>query len=101
MSKKRNKQAVGCLALSLIGAALGLQLIKNRPVAGIVVLCLVLSVGVLLIFLLKPRRCELCGNVIERKSHVWTIEGAKRTVCPHCNQSLARKKSAAATRRLK
>jgi RNase P subunit RPR2 len=40
------------------------------------------------------------ANSVERIALV-IGNGAKKTVCPHCNQSLARKKSAAATRRFR
>lgn len=32
-------------------------------------------------------------------SYSWTIEGVKKRVCPHCNQSLERKQSKAAMKR--
>jgi|GEM_PF-3751303 len=101
MSKKKNRQNLGCLFLILISLALCVQLIRNNPLVGILVLFLVLLLAVVVALLFRSRRCELCGNVIERKSHLWTIEGAKKTVCPYCNQSLARKRSSAATRRFK
>ncbi len=101
MGKKKGNAALGCLVLVLIGAGFSIQLIKQNPLASIPLVALLLVLGLVAIFALRPKRCEVCGNVIERKSHVWTIEGSKKTVCAHSNQSLARKQSAAATRRLK
>jgi hypothetical protein len=101
MAKKKGNTALGCLLLILIGVALTAQQIRRNPILAIPIVTAIFLVGMLVAFLFRSRRCELCGNVIERKSHVWTIEGKKKTVCPHCNQSLLRKQSAAATRNFK
>ena len=101
MSKKKSNAALGCLLLVLIAAAFGAQLIRKNPLASIPIIAALLLLGIVAAFLFRSKRCELCGNILERKSHVWTIEGMKKVVCPHCNQSLCRKQSAAATRRVK
>ncbi|OLE55526.1 MAG: hypothetical protein AUG51_02745 [Acidobacteria bacterium 13_1_20CM_3_53_8] len=58
----------------------------------------IIAVGTLVLigYALRPRRCDICGNVLQRTSYTWTIQNEKKRVCPHCNQSLARKKSKAA-----
>lgn len=45
-------------------------------------------------------RCDLCGNLIKNRGYVWSIEGERKKLCPHCNRSVEQKKSRAATKRL-
>jgi hypothetical protein len=101
MARKKSNTALGCLLLVLIALALTVQQIRNNPLMAVPIVGGIVLLGVVIALLLRPKRCEICGNVIERKSHVWRIDGQKKLLCPHCNQSLARKQSAAATRNLK
>ncbi len=78
MSKKKSNAALGCLLLVLIAAAFGAQLIRKNPLASIPIIAALLLLGIVAAFLFRSKRCELCGDILERKSHVWTIEGMKK-----------------------
>lgn len=98
MAKKKNSP-LGCLILVLLPVGLFMSLWKQNPALAALAALGLLGLLVLLIYLLRPRRCDLCGNVLKRASYRWTLEGVKKTVCPHCNQSLERRQSKAAMRR--
>ncbi len=93
---KKNSPILGCLFLIILALGGSVQLIQSNPLVGVLVVIGVLLLGGLVLYALRKKRCEICGNIIERKSHDWAIEGVKKRVCVHCNQSLARKKSRAA-----
>jgi hypothetical protein len=38
---------------------------------------------------------------LERKKYFWTIDGEKKRVCSHCNQTFMRRQSRAATRNIR
>ncbi len=97
---KRGKQQLGCsgiigLCILLVVGGIVTLWQKNRLAAiaaGIPAILLLIAVG----YLLRPKRCDICGNIIQRASYKWTVQGEKKRLCPHCNQALARKKSSAA-----
>lgn len=98
---KRNNSALGCLILLLIAVGSVMSLGQKNPFRGVAVGVGLALLGVIVIYALRPRRCDICGNVLQRKSYPWTIEGVKKRVCPHCNQSLARKRSKTAMRQFR
>ena len=100
MAKKKNS-SLGCLILILLPIGMVVSLWKQNPALAVLAALGVLGLLVLAVYMLKPRRCDLCGNVLKRASYRWTLEGEKKTVCPHCNQSLERRQSKAAMRRIR
>ncbi len=101
MGRKKNNSFLGCLFLLLLAASVVIGVAQQNPVLGIATgVGLILVLGAI-IYLLRPRRCGICGNVLQRKSYRWEIDGVKRKVCPHCNQTLARRQSREATRRFR
>ena len=101
MGKKKNNSSAGCGLLLIVAFVLGVYAFRTNPIAGIPLLLVFLAMCALVIYAMKPKRCELCNNVLECKTHIWQIEGVKKRVCVHCNQSLARKKSRVAMRQFK
>lgn len=99
MAKKKNSP-LGCLIL-LFPIGLVVSLWKQNPALAVLGALGLLGLLALVGYLLRPRRCDLCGNVLKRASYGWTLGGEKKRVCPHCNQSLERRQSKAAMRRLK
>jgi ribosome-binding protein aMBF1 (putative translation factor) len=57
--------------------------------------------GGILLYAMRRKRCEVCGNFLERKKYFWNIEGEKKRVCSHCNRTFMRRQSRAATRNMK
>lgn len=100
MAKKKNSP-LGCLLLVLLPVGMVISLWKQNSALAVVAALGLLGLLVLVVYMLKPQRCDLCGNVLKRASYKWTLEGEKKTVCPHCNQSLERRQSKAAMRRIK
>lgn len=98
---KKNNSALGCLILLVIAVGVVISAGKNNPLAGIAVGAGLVVLGVIVLYALKPRRCDICGNILQRKSYSWNIQGEKKRVCPHCNQSLSRKRSKDAMRQYK
>ena len=100
MARKKNSLS-GCLIVLLVAGGAMASLWQKSPAlataAGVAVLA---ALGIVL-YALRPRRCDVCGNVLQRKSYEWTLEGEKKRVCPHCNQTLARRQSKAAMGRYK
>lgn len=101
MAKKKNNATLGCLIVCVLVIAVGAQLVRQNPLIGVPALVAVLLIIGLIFYAMRPKRCDICGNRIQRKSHVWTIEGTNKTVCVPCNQTLARRRSSAALRQLK
>lgn len=88
MARSKKGEAAGFLGLIIIGVITYLFM-QNIWCGSIVVV-----VGlVLLVAIAMPRNCDICGNTLRRTSYTWAVDGKKRTVCPHCNQSLERKQS--------
>jgi phage FluMu protein Com len=100
MAKKKNSP-LGCLLLVLLPVGMVISLWKQNPALAVVAAPGLLGLLVLVVYMLKPQRCALCGNVLKRASYKWTLEGEKKTVCPHCNQSLERRQRKAAMRRIR
>jgi hypothetical protein len=99
MARKKNP-IIGCLFLIVLAIGAGIQLFKYNPVAGVAGVLGVVFVGGLVLCATRRKRCEVCGNVLERKKYFWTIEGKKKRVCSHCNQTFMRRQSRAATRNM-
>lgn len=97
MAKKKTSP-LGCLVL-ILPVGMFMSLWRQNPALAVVAGLGLLGLLILLLYLLRPRRCDVCGNVLKRASYSWTIEGVKKRVCPHCNQSLERKQSKAAMKR--
>jgi len=95
---KKNNPIIGCLFLSLLALGAGIQLYKYDPVAGVAGVIVIVFLGGLLLYAMRRKRCEVCGNFLERKKYFWNIEGKKKRVCSHCNQTFMRRQSRAATR---
>ena len=55
----------------------------------------VVAIVVLLLIraMLKPRRCDVCGERFKRKYYAWKLEGKKQHLCPYCSGKLSRRKS--------
>jgi phage FluMu protein Com len=100
MAKKKNSP-LGFLVLVLLPVGMVISLLKQNPVLAVLAALGLLGLLVLVVYVLRPRRCDLCGNVLKRASYRWTLEGEKKTVCPHCNQSLERRQSKAAMKRFR
>jgi hypothetical protein len=100
MAKKKNSP-LGCLILVLLPVGIAISLWKQNPALAVLAALGLLGLLALVVYLLRPRRCDLCRNVLKRASYRWTLEGEKKTVCPHCNQSLERRQSKTAMRRFK
>ena len=100
MARKKNPIA-GCLLLILLATGAGIQLFKYDPIAGIAGVVGVVFLGGLLLYVMRRKRCEVCGNYLERKKYFWNIEGKKKRVCSHCNQTFMRRQSRAATRHIR
>ena len=45
-----------------------------------------------------PQKCYVCKNPLSKHVFNWDLDGRKRRVCSHCNQSLQRKNSRDAMR---
>lgn len=82
-----------------IGA--GVQLFKYDPVIGVAGVIGLAVLGALLLYGMRRKRCEVCGNFLERKKYFWNIDGEKKRVCSHCNQTFMRRQSRAATRNIR
>ena len=97
MAKKGNS-ALGCLFLVVVAAGIIMSLWQRSPVLAITVALGLTATLFLLGYLFRPRRCDICGNRLQRASYTWELEGAKKRVCPHCNRSFERKQSQRAMR---
>jgi hypothetical protein len=84
MAKKKTP-ILGCFIILVIAIAAAAQLFKAQPIIGIVATLAFASIGLvftgLVLWFSKSKCCEVCGNVIERKSHRWAIDGKEKTVC--------------------
>ena len=98
---KRKNSLVGCLVLILLVIGAGAQLFKYNPVAGVAGVIALVFLGGLLLYAMRRKRCEVCGNFLERKKYFWNIEGKKTRVCSHCNQTFMRRQSRVATRSIR
>jgi hypothetical protein len=98
MAKKKKSNA-GIFVLLLL--ALPVFLWQQSPLLAALLGAGVLAVAALVIYGMRPRRCDVCGNALQRKTYEWTIEGEKKRVCPHCNRSLAAKQSKAAMKQFR
>jgi hypothetical protein len=98
---KKNNPIIGCLFLIALAIGAGIQLFKYNPVVGVAGVAGILFLGGLLLYVMRRRRCEVCGNFLERKKYFWNIEGKKKRVCSHCNQTFMRRQSRAATRNIR
>lgn len=79
----------------------GIQLFKYNPIAGGAGVIGIVFFAGLLLYAMRRKRCEVCGNFLERKKYFWNIEGKKKRVCSHCNQTFMRRQSRAATRNIR
>jgi hypothetical protein len=100
MAKKKNP-ILGCLLLIMLAIGAGIQLFKYNPAAGIAGVLGIVFVGGVLLYAMRRKRCEVCGNFLERKKFFWDIDGEKKRVCSHCNQTFMRRQSRAATRNIR
>ena|SRR4028119_1062903 len=96
---KRKKSKAGIFILLLL--ALPVFLWQQSPLLAALLGAAVLAIAALAIYGLRPRRCDVCGNALQRKSYEWTIQDVKKKVCPHCNRSLSAKQSKAAMRQFR
>ena len=100
------------LGLGLICIVLGTcaLMVKDQSASRFfwIALGVTLSLGVILCIAEmrpapKPRTdvlgrhaCDICGNALNRMGFTWNVQGQKKVVCTHCNQSLASERSKAA-----
>ena len=98
---KKNNPIIGCLVLIVLAIGGGVQLFKYDPVAGAAGVIGIVLLGGLLLYATRRKRCAVCGNFLERKKYFWNIEGEKKRVCSHCNQTFMRRQSRAATRNVR
>ena len=98
---RKNNPIIGCLLLILLAVGAGIQLFKYNPVAGIAGVVGIVFLGGLVLYATRRKRCEMCGNFLERKKFFWNIDGEKKRVCSHCNQTFMRRQSRAATRNIR
>lgn len=101
MAKKKNTSALGLIVVLLICAGVVMSLFERSPLLGVIAVLAGLGLLALLGLALRSKRCDICGNALQRKSYEWALEGAKKRVCPHCNQALARKQSKAAMKQFR
>jgi len=97
---KKNHPIAGCLVLIVLAIGAGIQLFKYNPVVGVAGAIGVVFLGALLLYAMRPKRCGICGNFLERKKYFWNIDGKKKRVCSHCNQTFMRRQSREATRNI-
>jgi hypothetical protein len=95
---KNNNPIIGCLFLIVLAIGAGVQLLKYHPVAGVAGVIAIVFLGGLLLYAMRRKRCAVCSNFLERKKYFWNIDGKKKRVCSHCNQTFMRRQSRAATR---
>ncbi len=88
---KKKKSNAGIFLILLL--ALPVLLWQQSPLLAALLGFGILVVAALVIYGMRPRRCEVCGNALQRKSYEWTIQNEKKLVCPHCNRTLAAKQS--------
>jgi hypothetical protein len=84
---------LGCLVLLLKAIGMVMSLWQRSPILAIAVGVGLAATLLILGYLLRPQRCDICGNKLQRASYIWELEGAKKRICPHCNRSLERKQS--------
>jgi hypothetical protein len=75
---KKKYPITGCLFLILLAIGAGVQLFKYNPVAGVAGVIAIIFFGGLLLYAMRRKRCEVCGNFLERKKYFWTIEAKRR-----------------------
>lgn len=97
---KKNNPIIGCLLLTVLAIGGGVQLFKYDPVAGTAGVIGIVFLGGLLLYAMRRKRCAVCGNFLERKEYFWNIDGEKKRVCSHCNQTFMRRQSRDATRNM-
>jgi hypothetical protein len=97
---KKNNPIAGCLLLIALTIGAGIQLFKYNPVAGVAGVIGIVCLGGLLLYAMRRKRCAVCDNFLERKKYFWNIDGQKKRVCSHCNQTFMRRKSRVATRNM-
>ena len=86
--RKLKAQTQGCFFLAVIAVVFVAYAVNH--LTGIIVGL----IGIYLFFrAVWPRTCGLCGNLIERSSHVWRINGKKVRLCPYCNSAQRRGQS--------
>lgn len=95
-SKRKSNPLVGGFAIFFIVIGAAVSAFQRNPLLGVVLGAGLLGLLVLIVYALRPKRCEVCNNLLQRKSYIWEIQGAKKKVCPHCNTTLARRQSKAA-----
>jgi hypothetical protein len=66
---------------------------NGSPGSSVVGVVVVVVVVLILLSSLRPKRCDICGLPFRRSFYTWNIQGAKKRVCPKCNQGLERHKS--------
>ena len=98
MAKKKGNPAVGCLFIVLLAVGGTMSAFQRNPVLGVAIGLGIVGFGFLLLMLFRKKRCEACNNQIEKKSYIWEIDGKKRRVCVHCNQTFSRRNSSRATK---
>jgi hypothetical protein len=98
---KKNNPILGCLLLIMLAIGAGIQLFKYHAVAGAAGVIGIVFLGGVLLYAMRRKRCEVCGNFLERKKYFWDIDGKKKRVCSHCNQTFMRRQSRAATRNIR
>lgn len=92
MGRKKKADALGFVALILIGIVAAAW--KANPLFGVGALVLML---ILFGAMFGSKRCDICKNTIERGDYRWKIDGRNVRVCAHCNQTIRRKQSRSAT----
>lgn len=97
MAKKKGSPFIGGLFLVAVVVGGGIQLMKANPLLGVFAIVCFFFISFLILLALRKKRCEVCSNIIERKSFQWKVNGENKRVCVHCNQSFAKKQSRRAT----
>lgn len=97
MAKKKNS-GIGYVILFLLPVGAVVSLWEKSPVLAVVAAAGLLLVLGVIVRLLMPKRCDICGNVLKRASYTWQLDNQRKRVCPHCNNQLERQQSRAAMR---
>lgn len=79
---------LGACVLGLVAMVSAFRLVIAHPyisVGAFLFVCMVIGS--------MPKKCYVCNNPLSKHVFNWDLDGRKRRVCSHCNQSLQRKNS--------
>jgi hypothetical protein len=89
MGKKQSTKGMG-LVIVIAGT---IWLFIEHPMVAWCGVIVILLLVVLMAVGTGSGECQVCGSKLKRKKYICTIKGAQKTICPACNQRLAKMKS--------